>query len=418
MGPDSRRQRSFTASGWLDIFGQKGAGLRAFVVPLRYGLMNALIIAFTVALIFGGYWIWLAYALSGIAAAACDELFGDDRQHLGGAAAWFYEINLFATLPLLIALTVVYLHYLNKSDPVGLIHGLSLIGIDFAATPSFSRYDPRIGATLGLGYFYAMAGITVAHELTHRVTSPVSLMVGRALLGFSWSTTFATAHVYGHHRNVAIYDDPGSARRGEYSLAFSIRCNIGQQIEAFKLEAARLRRRGVHWLSWKNRALTGQLYPIAITVGVWLIAGHRGVIGVLIAALIAMISQKLVDYVQHYGLVRADGTPIEARHAWSCHRVVTSSMQYNLCRHADHHVSAAKPFWELDARPDCPIVPCGYLTAVVCSLFPPLWHRMVDPLLAEWDRRMASDEERHLIRERGWELPAPNAGTQAVGQRA
>jgi hypothetical protein len=34
--------------------------LRAFVVALRYGLMNALTIAFTVALILGGYWIWLA----------------------------------------------------------------------------------------------------------------------------------------------------------------------------------------------------------------------------------------------------------------------------------------------------------------------------------------------------------------------
>ena len=396
---------------------QKGADLRAFVIPLRYGLMNVLIIAFTVALIFGGFWIWLAYAVSGIAAAALDESFGDDKQHLGGGAAWFYEINLFATLPLLTLLTVVYLHYLTKADPIGLIHGLSLLGIDFAGAPSLSRYDPRIGATMGLGYFYAMAGITVAHELTHRINSPLALMVGRALLGFSWSTTFATAHVYGHHRNVAIYDDPGSARRGEYSLAFAIRCNIWQQIEAFRLEAARLRRRDIHWLSWRNRALTGQLYPIAITVGVWMLAGRRGVLGFFIAALIAMISQKLVDYVQHYGLVRAEGTPIEARHAWSCHRVVTSSMQYNLCRHADHHVSAAKPFWDLDARSDGPIVPCGYLTATVCSLLPPVWHRMIDPLLADWDRRMASDEERRLIRERGWELPLPNAKDKPAEQR-
>ena len=66
--------------------------------------------------------------------------------------------------------------------------------------------------------------------------------------------------------------------------------------------------------SSRDRALTGQLYAIAITVGVWLLAGHRGVIGVLIAALIAMISQKLVDCVQHYGLVRDEGTPIDLRY--------------------------------------------------------------------------------------------------------
>lgn len=364
-----------------------------------------MLIAFIMALIFGGYWIWLAYVASLFAAAAFDELIGDDLQPLGGAAAWFYEINLFATLPLLAMMTLIYLLYLNKSDPIGLIHGLSLIGIDFASAPSLSRYDPRVAATLGLGFFYAMAGITVAHELTHRVTSPVSLVVGRALLGFSWSTTFAIAHVYGHHRNVATYDDPGSARRGEYSLAFSVRCNIGQQIEAFRLEAARLRRGGVHWLSLRNRALTGLAYPVAITAGVWMLAGKRGVIGFLIAGLIAMISQKLVDYVQHYGLVRAEGRPVEPRHAWSCHRAVNTAMQYNLCRHTDHHASAAKPFWNLEARSDGPIVPCGYLAATMCALIPPVWHRMVDPLLADWDRQMASDEERRLIRERGWELP-------------
>jgi hypothetical protein len=54
-------------------------------------------------------------------------------------------------------------------------------------------------------------------------------------------------------------------------------------------------------------------------------------------------------------------------------------------------------------------VPCGYLAATMCALIPSVWHRMVDPLLADWDRQMASDEERRLIRERGWELPLLNA---------
>src|SRR5207253_1747867 len=145
--------------------------------------------------------------------------------------------------------------------------------------------------------------------------------------------------------------------------------------------------------------LTGLAYPSAITGGVWMLAGKRGVIGFLIAGLIAMISQKLVDYVQHYGLVRAQGTPVEPRHAWSCYRAVNATMQYNLCRHTDHHMSAAKPFWHLEARSDGPIVPCGYLAATMCALIPSMWHRMIDPLLADWDRHMASDEERRLVRE-------------------
>jgi hypothetical protein len=36
------------------------------------------------------------------------------------------------------------------------------------------------------------------------------------------------------------------------------------------------------------------------------------------------------------------------------------------------------------------------------ALWPPAWHRTIDPLLADWDRRLANDVERSLVRERGW----------------
>src|SRR5262249_18305324 len=104
---------------------------------------------------------------------------------------------------------------------------------------------------------------------------------------------------------------------------------------------------------------------------------------------------------QHYGLVRADGAPIEMRHAWDCYRLISNSLQYNLSRHADHHMFASKPFWELDAAADSPKLPHGYQMMSLIALCPSAWHKAVDPLLADWDSRLANDDERSLVQERG-----------------
>jgi alkane 1-monooxygenase len=63
---------------------------------------------------------------------------------------------------------------------------------------------------------------------------------------------------------------------------------------------------------------------------------------------------------------------------------------------------AAKSFWQLRLSPNAPLLPFGYQTMVFVALVPQLWRRTMRPLLNEWDSR-ASDEERALIRERGWD---------------
>jgi stearoyl-CoA desaturase (delta-9 desaturase) len=45
----------------------------------------------------------------------------------------------------------------------------------------------------------------------------------------------------------------------------------------------------------------------------------------------------------------------------------------------------------------------------VISLYPPLWHKVIDPLLAEWDTRVANDAERAILHERGWLMEMPGA---------
>ena len=380
--------------------------LTAILPALRYSLLNVMICAFIAALVAGGDWIWIAYLAALVFGSGFDEGIGDGNQNLTAASRWIYNFNLYAAAPLIAVLALVYLQNLTSSDPLGLVHALSALGIDFKPAIEYQNPGRLLGATFGAGYFFALGGMTVGHELAHRVSLPARVS-SRILLAFTLNTSFAIAHVHGHHRNVATHRDPGSARRGEYSLAFAVRSTVGQHIEAFEIEADRLRRKELSVWSWQNRALRDQLYPLTLLGIAFLIAGYPGVIGMTVAGIFGSLIQKLVDYCQHYGLVRVDGRRVEERHSWDCYRFLSNAIQFNLPLHAHHHKAARAPFWELRPIDGAPRLPVGYQTAAWLSLFPPLWRRIINPLLAEWDERMANDEERELIRQRGWQIEPP-----------
>jgi fatty acid desaturase len=368
-------------------------------VAWRYALTNALMVAFVAALAHGGWPVWAVVGLAILIGGGIDEAVGDEDEQSGGAAPWFFDLNLYATLLLLMIITLLLLQ--------ATLAGGSTI----------------VAATIGAGYFYALAGVTVAHELTHRVTSPLALMWARALLAFTLNPTFETYHVHGHHRNVGSWHDPATARRGEYVLAFVARTVVDQSAAGWCLEAERLRRKGLPTWSWDNRVLGGLFCSLAILAAAAIIAGVAGMLVFLAAAVFGRIIHEMVNYVQHYGLVRADGAPIEMRHAWDSCRLVSNLLHYNLPRHADHHMFASKPFWELDLAADAPRLPRGYQSMSLIALYPPAWHKTIDPLLADWDSRLANDVERLLVRDRGWSVaasptPAPEAFAFAVEKPA
>jgi fatty acid desaturase len=358
-------------------------------LPWRYAPTNALMVAFIAALVQGGWAIWAVAALAILIGGLIDEAVGDEHERSGGAAPLFFDVNLYATLPLLVIITLLLLQ------------------------ATFAGGSTVVAATIGAGYFYALAGVTVAHELTHRVTSPLALMWARALLAFTLNPTFETYHVYGHHRNVGSYDDPATARRGEYVLAFVARTVVEQSVAGWRLEAERLRRKGLSPWSWHNRVLGGLSCSLAILAAAAAITGAAGMLVFLIAAVFGRVTHEMVNYVQHYGLVRADGAPVEMRHAWDSCRLVSNVLHYNLPRHADHHMFAAKPFWELDLAADAPRLPRGYQTMSLIALYPPAWRKSIDPLLADWDSRLANDVERSLVRDRGWTV----AGSRVLDER-
>ena len=247
-----------------------------------------------------------------------------------------------------------------------------------------------------------MLGATVGHELVHRTDNFPASVCANILLAFTFNTSFAVFHLTGHHRYVATLRDPASARRGETWMTFFVRTVWCQTAMAINVETARLRRHGQYWLSWQNRVLRGQVYTAAILVLAYSLAGFNGILAFLASAFIGRIAHELVNYIQHYGLVRLDGQPVDDRHTWDCKRLISNALQYNLPRHADHHVHADRSFWQLTSNKGAPALPYGYQTMVLIALIPACWRRLMGPLLLQWDRERASPAERRIIAERGW----------------
>ncbi len=87
-------------------------------------------------------------------------------------------------------------------------------------------------------------GTVVGHELVHRKKKSLGFIVSNWLLAITWDPAFGIEHVHGHHKNVATYNDPESARRGEGVYSFIFRSTVGTLKNAWNWESERLAQKG------------------------------------------------------------------------------------------------------------------------------------------------------------------------------
>ena len=108
---------------------------------------------------------------------------------------------------------------------------------------------------------------------------------------------------------------------------------------------------------------------------------------IVATGLLGRLFHELINYVQHYGLVRIENFPLKEHHSWDCYRTISNSLHYNLPRHSDHHMAATKAFWRLHAHQQAPMLPYGYQTMAFIALTLLLWgERIMRPLLADRTR--------------------------------
>lgn len=392
---------------------RRGASLLATRAAntVRYSLMNLYIVAGAVSMALGGWWMWFGFASTFLVIGAADELVGDAGDREDMPPAWYMKLMLWLTLPLLVLATVLCLNTIGGGHA---FIDAALAALDFDPVAAHAATGPlhAVGGLISLGVFYGLGGVNVAHELVHRTDSRFDMVLGRWLLAFTWDTGFAIEHVYGHHRNVGTPKDPATARRGEYIARFIVRSTVGQVRAAYEHEKARLIRRGIPDRPWTNRFWRGQFMTLAVVALFVAMLGPVGILASLFAAAVGKSYLEMVNYVEHYGLVRMPGTRVEPRHSWDSYRRLYTGVTYNLPLHSDHHMFAHKHFWELQHQEnDAPMLPMGYMPMILCAFWWRKFHNLMKPRLADWDNRLASPQERDWLRQHGMLLrdPSPEA---------
>lgn len=239
-----------------------------------------------------------------------------------------------------------------------------------------------LGLAFAVGFVTGAQGITYAHELGHSPRRADRALAWVLMAGVNY-TQFMVEHYRGHHLRAATWDDPASARPGESLWRFLPRTVAGNFVNAWKLEAQRLARRGLGWwgspLAWfwaLNLSFAGVLLALGATkmLAFW-----------LLQSAFAVWLLETVNYIEHYGLQRGTGPdgrpePFGAQHAWNADHVISNSLLANLQRHSDHHTHAGKRYPELEALPG-PQLPTGYAGCLLLASIPPLWFRLMAPRL-------------------------------------
>ena len=274
----------------------------------------------------------------------------------------------------------------------------SLVYIDFIQIKNSFHLLDKISIIIQTVLFIGMLGTVPGHELTHRKKSKFDMFVGNWLLAFSWDCTFAIEHVYGHHKNVCLPEDPATGKRGENIYLFILKAIVKEQIGGWKIEINRLKRKGVNSFSFHNRMIIGYLRSLTITILAFTFGGITGMLTVLLVAILSKSSLEAINFVEHYGLVRERGKPVRMRHSWNSNHFFSSIYLYNVTRHSDHHRASILKFWELNPCDEsAPTLPYGYLGMLYLLLIAPfLYQRIMAKKIIDWDLNYANAEERKL----------------------
>ncbi len=320
----------------------------------------------------------------------------------GIGALWFYgPVLIFAVFPLLDLL--VGLDASNPPDSVikwleqdryyrwctYAFLPLQYAGLIFACW-MWSHGGLTTLESVGLSLTVAMvAGVAIntAHELGHKRASSERWLSKVALAQTGYGHFFVE-HNRGHHVRVATPEDPASSRMGESFYEFLPRTVIGSLRSALEIEREHLQRDGHRFWSLRNDILNAWPMTVVLFGGLALAFGPVVLPYLLIQAAIGFSLLEVVNYLEHYGLLRqtrADGRYERTRpeHSWNSNNVASNVLLYHLQRHSDHHANPLRRYQSLRHFDEAPQLPTGYAGMIVAAAIPPLWRRIMDRRLLE-----------------------------------
>ena len=396
--------------------------MQKLFVNLRYFLTPSLIFLSLIGIVLGGPWVWLGVALfissivvdfitSAVRAMHSDPAGFDDHGEPYGIP-WVLNTMMYLQYPVFVMLQLALAWRVFEYVSGAPLGSVEVLGVTLNTGVSGVEL---IGATLSAGLYLGL-GIMFGHELAH--TKGPSFVLSRWMMALSGIAHFCYAHVYNHHLELGCDDDPATSPRGRSIYMHYPLSHFGQSYFLYNMERQRLHRQGVPFLSWKNRWLRGYAMSIPTVFLFWLAGGWTG-LGIMLAVwLIAAFELEVLNYLEHYGLIRERGEPIDYRHSWDVgHSPVTQWGFIEIGRQADHHDRGETHFWELEDV-GAPDTGYGYYAMFAMILIPPVWNAFIKPRLADWDANRASEGERKIAdrmnKKAGWH-DMPSLGTSTSG---
>jgi len=345
----------------------------------------------------GGSWPSLFFIGFSLFIILGDWLIVKDRSEQKYSNIFLLNLPMYLNLPALVILVLLASYMISEETPTLitlLLNKYFSVSIDRIHSLTTMSSVSLIALT---GLFIGIMGTVPGHELIHRKKNKFDMFIGNWLLAISWDCAFAIEHVYGHHKNVGLDIDPATAKRGENIYLFILKAIWREQRDAWRISKEQMVKKGQKDYIINNTMILGYLRSLVITSLAYLIGGLSGALVYLLCAFIAKSLLEVINYTEHYGLVRVFGEPVKPKHSWNSNSVLSSIYLYNVTRHSSHHEKANLKYWELKPYGDAPMMPEGYLSMLYMALFLPFFfHRVMSKKLINWDQNYASEQERRL----------------------
>ena len=272
------------------------------------------------------------------------------------------------------------------SMAIALTHFALIAVVVWALAGDHLRPLAKLGIFLAAGLWLGQVSNSNAHELIHRPSRNLhrlGMWVYITML-FGHHTS---AHVLVHHRLVATPADPNTSRKGEGLYRYVVRAWIGSFQQGYAAEKERLSR--INRPAWRNPYL---IYVGGAILCLWTamtLGGPSALLAYLGLCAYAQSQLLMSDYVQHYGLMRAQDAhgkpePVSARHSWNSPHWFSSALMLNATRHSDHHAHPARQYPALTLPDEAPMLPRPLPLMASIALIPPLWRKIMDPRVERW----------------------------------
>lgn len=318
-----------------------------------------------------GYWSFFAFVFVYGFIPAMEFIFTGTKENFNATEEAverkdiYYDIVIYSMLPIQYLLLGFYLWTISTQN---------LLWYEY------------VGITTAMGLACGALGINVAHELGHR-TKKHEQLFAKMLLLTSLYMHFFIEHNRGHHKNVSTPLDPATSRVNQTFYNFWVKSVIGGWMSAWHLEAHRLRKMKQNfWNPIHNEMLRFQLIQLAFIGAIFLIFGWIAAVGFVASAIFGFTLLEIVNYIEHYGLLRKqlpNGSyeKVKPHHSWNSKHELGRIFLFEVTRHSDHHFNPSRKYQILRHFEDAPQMPTGYLAMIPLALVPPLWFKIMNPLV-------------------------------------